>query len=135
MTQYRNKNRFGSATLSYLNIDLLNFRFLLFGKGQTWNISRIENTFLEGILLLKPDEACLCHVALSRLIELGAHAIDEVEWSTVQLHNLIWLKTQCLVSYQYSTRLRSQCKTRSKNNRAIGIGCSDTVKAAKGAVR
>ncbi len=65
---------------------ILDSRFLLFGKGQTWNISRIENTFLEGILLLKPDEACLCHIALSRLIELGTVAIDEVEWSTVQIH-------------------------------------------------
>lgn len=58
---------------------------MLFGKGQTWNISRIENTFLEGISLLKPDEACLSHVALCRLLELGTMTIDEVEWSTVQL--------------------------------------------------
>ena len=34
--------------------------------------------------LLKPDEACLSHTALSRLIELGTETIDEVEWSTVQ---------------------------------------------------
>ncbi|CAG7834569.1 unnamed protein product [Allacma fusca] len=58
-------------------------RFLLFGKGQQWNISRIEGTFVEAMILMKPDEACLSHTALSRLIELGTETIDEVEWSTM----------------------------------------------------
>jgi len=58
-------------------------RFLQFGKGQAWNISRIEGTFTQAMDLLKPDEACLSHTALARLIELGTLSIDEVEWSAV----------------------------------------------------
>lgn len=38
---------------------------------------------MESLNLLKPDEACLSHTALTRLIELGTETIDEVEWSTV----------------------------------------------------
>lgn len=38
---------------------------------------------MEALNLLKPDEACVSHTALSRLIELGTVTIDEVEWSTV----------------------------------------------------
>jgi len=62
-------------------------RFLQFGKGQAWNISRIEGTFVKAMDLLKPDVACLSHTALTRLIELGTETIDEVEWSTVTLMN------------------------------------------------
>lgn len=43
---------------------------------------------MEAMNLLKPDEACISHTALSRLIELGTETIDEVEWSTVAKQNL-----------------------------------------------
>lgn len=72
--------------LVFNDLALLIFRFLLFGKGQTWNIPRIEETFMKALTLLKPDEACLSHAAISRLIELGTETIDEVEWSTVNTH-------------------------------------------------
>jgi hypothetical protein len=73
--------------INYLSVtvNLIFCRFLQFGKGQAWNISRIEGTFVESMKLLKPDVACLSHTALTRLIELGTETIDEVEWSTVFL--------------------------------------------------
>jgi hypothetical protein len=40
---------------------------------------------MQAMTLLKPDEACLSHTALARLVELGTLSIDEVEWSTVMI--------------------------------------------------
>lgn len=67
-------------------------RFLQFGKGQAWNISRIEDTFLESMTLLRPDMACRTHTALERLIDLGTETIDDVEWSTVRKYEFIFLE-------------------------------------------
>lgn len=61
------------------------FRFLALGKEDGWNISRLEDTLIDSVRYLPPEQACWSHARLHRILSVanGHDPPSEMEWNEV----------------------------------------------------
>lgn len=65
---------------------LLNiFSFLALGKEDGWNVSRLEDSLIETIRYLPPEQACWSHTRLHRILSVanGPDPPPEMNWNEV----------------------------------------------------
>lgn len=72
---------------------LLSKSFLDLGKGQSWNITALEDTLLAAVEGLTPDAACLSCIALARL--LPEDDSQQVQWTQNFTDLLRKIQRQC----------------------------------------
>lgn len=69
--------------------------FLALGKGQSWNITALEDTILSAVELLTPDVACLSYIRLCEVLPDEGTSLETCEWTQNFVDLLHKIQRQC----------------------------------------
>ncbi|XP_064457351.1 uncharacterized protein LOC135368161 [Ornithodoros turicata] len=81
--------------------------FLALGKGQSWNVTALEDTILSSVELLTPDVACLAYIRIGEILPEDG---PECEWTQNFIDLLHKIQRQCERFLIHNANRVAHCK-------------------------